>query len=241
MAIILFAAQIASAKEFKIVMKAPEILNYGLSVDLPELARKDAYDSLSAALDLANVAALENLILSNVPVDGIDNGLNRDLDVLVLVTTRQQAEKILSTSAKGFFLSKDTDAFTMSLAKNERGPLVTFLFWDQLKFTEIDGKSLERADAFARITTALGRELFGNVIYLKRQMHQQKLISNKSVVANQDVLALTAGVSFIENLMKTSEKELPANIIEDFKSALDREKETLATWQFPSSKPVRKN
>jgi hypothetical protein len=127
-------------------------IKYGVSIDLPEIQRKEVNDLVSATIATLEKSSLYSQKLAKVEVQGSNKGFNSEMDTLVLITTRKQAEQFTK-------INTNADSVTVALENYPKGPLVTFIFWDQIASSE--------KEISAKLATALANELFVKVHEIK--------------------------------------------------------------------------
>ena len=217
---------------------AQDPIKFGLTVDLPEPARRSALEILKSAFQVISIGASEIGKIQSVSPLEASRALNPEMDVLVLVTTRGRAQKILATAGPGYSLGPNADAVTVVSADRPLGSYVTILFWDKIGFTEKDGELIERPDAFVRATVALGHELLGNVAFLKRTLKQQidylrwvHGSTPETRQAHQEIVAFSTGLRLIDEVLGKIGDLLPPKVIQDLREARVREEAGLTSWQ----------
>lgn len=233
---LLFSTRILAGEV--VFLEKPKELTYSLFFNngIPEKHRKEYLRILSYALQFVASGHIENIQLIN------KTGPIQNYDFLIEITDSRHIEtEIESLQGRGAYFSKLSDAFTMILEDHPTGPFIVRLFWDRLMFEHNGGTHKERADAFVRLVSALGHEIYGNVNNFKKMMTNNSpsmltLTAPQSskkyieVQADLEIKAFSAGVHFLQNLITKFEKHIPEKTLNDLVAAHQREKEALHTW-----------
>lgn len=152
-------------------------------------------------------------------------------DFFIEVGTSAGFQKFLHLAmSQGQYLSPTADAFTTIVeGPSKRSVILVRLMWDRIMLKKENGLLCEREDAFSRLLTALGHEIYGNV----RTFHSA--ISGGEKLSSQirsEVAAFQAGIDFIDRAIEKigNDPALKKTAI-DLQNARGREAHGLATRQ----------
>ena len=133
-------------------------------------------------------------------------------------------------------ITKSTDALTLFLTPKDKTTTNIFLciLSDRIFFDE---NNKERVDGIARLTVALGHEIYGNT-----QMYLEYDLSTASTKAlpsrkQSEIKAFTAGINFINRVLYSFKNGALSKIpnkdklVGDFTAALNREQASLEQWK----------
>ncbi len=152
-------------------------------------------------------------------------------DFFIEVGTSAEFQGFISIAkSQGHLISPTADAFTALVEGPNRKPIILVrLMWDRIMFAEENGLYSERPDAFSRLLTALGHEIYGNV----RTFHSA--ISGSVRLSSQissEIAAFRAGIDFIDRAIeKIGDDPALKKTAIDLQNARGRESRDLATWQ----------
>lgn len=206
--------------------KQEQVLTYAVAIP-PEM-NAEVKDILSAALSITNAVAPSGLSLQ--PVRAVD------AQFLIEIINSDTAIKNAPDEKIKMFSSGNGDAYSMLFSEVPDSPIIVRVLWDKAMTMKVNGKTIERSDAFTRLTVLLGHEIYGNVVYLRKnrlalstvEMMYNKRLQHESWIKSE-VNAFQSGVSFIERLQKAN-FGLPAKMLQDFADALVREKDALKSY-----------
>ncbi|MBN8536715.1 MAG: hypothetical protein J0M15_06655 [Deltaproteobacteria bacterium] len=187
---------------------------------------------LGPALALLNAALVEKLELQNKA--------GGPYDFIIEVTNRKNVEIRNSGDNRILYFNRGIqgDAYSLFYHDSPGSPIIVRVLWDEA-MTEIkNGKSVERPDAFARLVTLLGHEIYGNVLNLrkKREILESSQIKYSETKQNEEwlkseVSAFRSGIEFISTLLKRLGPQLSVKMKSDFLAALEREKKSLSFYE----------
>lgn len=212
--------------------KKPTLLNYGVVIE-PHL-RRSATEILGPALSLVSATLSEQLILQHQRQEG------GQLDFIIQVTDRKTiaGNDHEDELVQRFTKSIVGDAYSFIISNHPGSPVIVRVLWDEAMYKDINGKKVERSDAFARLVTLLGHEILGNVknFISRRQFYESPsfLYSDKvrsEEFLNSEVRAFTGGVEFLNTLISRFKDMLSAKLVQNFQDALEREKTLLTRYQ----------
>jgi hypothetical protein len=163
-----------------------------------------------------------------------------DFDFLIQISDRRsfEAQDKEVEELKKFTTEIKGDAYSIFFSDMPGSPVIVRVLWDEA-MTEIkNGKRQERPDAFARLVTLLGHEIYGNVnnfisrrsFFESPQFMYSKEVQKQEYIKSE-VYAFTKGVDFLETLLSLAGPRLPEKLNHDFRNALLREKELLTSYQ----------
>ncbi len=130
--------------------------------------------------------------------------------------------------------SDGSDAFTFTAATAGEGTeLITFVFIlvDRIFWSPTDGK--QHADAYIRLLTALGHEIYGNLpTHLKLKLGVRPEPATFEERQREEIAAFKAGIAFLKRYQVSDAAR--AHKASFLVSALERERASLETWVHPS-------
>lgn len=170
----------------------------------------------------------------------IQREFNGKYDFIIEVTDRKTVETKNKENAEIQSFNRDLngDAYSFMFLDSPGAPIVVRVLWDEA-MTEIkDGKRIERSDAFVRLVTLLGHEIYGNVMnfFIRRDLFESPQYKfskkkQKEEWLKSEVLAFKAGVDFITMMMDKLALHLSEKMKLDFQGAIKREKESLKYFE----------
>lgn len=160
-------------------------------------------------------------------------------DFYIEVTDRTAALKASEKNPKlwNFTNGLNGDAYTVYLTDGAKSVISVRVLFDEAAYLKVDGKFIPRDDAFARIVTLLGHEIYGNVLnFITHGPNydiSSSLVSQKEAQRQNletEINAFATGVEFLNLLISKFGKVLPAKLTTDFSRALEREEGLLTQY-----------
>ncbi len=163
---------------------------------------------------------------------------NEHLDFVLEITTRDAVKAYGNQNQQLQYFTNhlDGDAYSIFLADRPDSPIIVRVLWDSATTfsEEASGTVKERPDAFARLVSLLGHEIYGNVVnfgrqrsvYLSPQFRNSSALRQKEWIKSE-VVAFHAGVDFLQTLLQQFGPHVSQKLQADFIDALQREATTL--------------
>lgn len=202
----------------------PRVLRFGVTFE-PHLG-EDPRILLSNALTIVSTIHADEYKFENVG--------EGPFDFLIEITDRPTLlAKIQNSNSRIFKFANEIngDAFSAINPDRPGTPIVVFVLWDEAMYLTTSTGKRERHDAFTRLVTLLGHEIYGNVAYFMRtkKKFQSVRFRNSAMARNQEwirseVNAFAAGVRFIETMISKYGDRIGWKFTQDLNAALEREK-----------------
>lgn len=195
-----------------------------------------ARELLEPALMIVDFGAPEGVLLKQA-------GSADQLDFIIEVTDSKTATNSGQEQIRNFSQTNG-DAYSIFFSEDKSAPIIVRVLWDiATEEKTTNGKTIERADAFTRLVVLLGHEIYGNVMFFKKQkalLTSNEYAQNKSVKAKaeleSEINAFQKGVEFIDRILKKVAPQLGAKIQNDFKEARIRESAVLKQYEAQATK-----
>lgn len=141
---------------------------------------------------------------------------------------------------------KDAQSYSIVMEHAPNGPYVVRIFWDRIVNEVRGGRRVERADAFSRLVVALGREIYGSVLTLKRNqtlLADPKHRYSDAVVKDDqkffEEAIVRAGLDVAVKLEALTRKDPAlAQLRNEAKQTAAREKLRVLAWEMAQSVKV---
>ena len=236
-----------------ISFQAPTIL-YAQSKNTPKLnlivrAEQNIIELYKGHINLAilvvrnSLSEFSKLYLSLMPLQSVPENIAINLSPLnpepersayLHFTFSFSIEALGNPTLSNYVQSSDGDAFSIvAYDNNNKASIHSFILMDRILFKDKDFTQ-EYPDAQVRLITALGHEIYGNLLSFSEQLQNNmpsESIQNSFYQSNKhlfaEVNAFTKGVEFLNLVLKQKNIELPSFIREQTEQALKREQSVL--------------